>query len=232
MRREEATAGALGLLFAAGLVAALSFREGGPAVAASRVAPDVARVRCEPDGAVVDASVVRAGEGGVRFEVQNDAQAQFLRVRPQRELGDPVDLLLAPSDPNDAVLTVPPGSVRVSCLLDRASGPAPASELAIVDPQELWISPELACSEVVEREFQSRFGAIDEDPVETVRRTIRDLVSQDEIAKPGYPQTRWHGDLVVVIRDGRTIGRVTRAQDRGGWTVALTACTGSGIVDP
>src|SRR5688500_3055449 len=71
MRREEATAAVVGLVFAAGLVAALSFREGGPAVAASRVAPDVALVRCQPDGAVVDAPVVRAGEGGVRFVVQN-----------------------------------------------------------------------------------------------------------------------------------------------------------------
>jgi hypothetical protein len=231
MRREEATAAAVGLVFAAGLVAALSFREGGPAVAVSRVAPDVARVRCEPGGAVLDASAVRAGEAGVRFEVQNEANALVLRVRPQRDLGSPVDLVLADGDPSEAVLAVAPGSVRVSCLEDRASGPAPASELAIVDPQELWISPELACSKVVEREFQSRFAGIDEDPVETVRRTIRDLVSQDEVAKPGYPQTRWHGDLVVVIRDGRTIGRVTRAQDQGMWTVALTVCTGSGIVE-
>ena len=222
----------MGLLFAAGLVAALFLREGGPAIAASRVAPDVTRVSCEPDGAVVDGSVVRAGEAGVRFVVRNEADAQFLRVRPRRELGSPVDLLLADGDPSEAVLAVPPGSVLVSCLLDHASGPAPASELAIVDPHELWISPELACSKVVEREFQSGFAGTDEDPVETVRRTIRDLVSQDEIAKPGYPQTRWHGDLVVVIRDGRTIGRVTRAQDQGGWTVALTACTGAGIVEP
>jgi len=232
MRRDEATVAVVGLLFAAGLVAALSFREGGPAIAARRMAPDVARVSCEPEGAVVDASVVRAGDAGVRFVVQNEAQAQFLRVRPQRELGGPVDLLLVDGPSSEAILAVAPGSVLVSCLRDRASGPAPASELAIVDPQDLWISPELACSKVVEREFQSRFSGTEEDAIETVRRTIGDLVSEDEIAKPGYPQTRWHGDLVVVIRDGRTIGRVTRAQDQGMWTVALSACTGSGIVEP
>lgn len=232
MRREEATAAAVGLLFAAGLVAALSWREGGPEIAANRAAPDVALVRCEPDGAVVDVSAVRAGDAGVRFVVENETQAQFLRVRPQRELGSPVDLPLADGDPSQATLAVAPGNVRVSCLLDRASGPAHASELAIVDPLDLWISPELACSNVVEREFQSRFAGTDEEAIETVRRTIRDLVSEDEIAKPGYPQTRWHGDLLVVIRDGRTIGRVTRAQDQGMWTVALSACSGAGIVDP
>ncbi|MEX2406951.1 MAG: hypothetical protein WD834_06390 [Actinomycetota bacterium] len=232
MRRDASTAAAVGLLFAVVLVAALFLREGGPAIAASRVAPDVARVSCDPDGAVVDASVVQAGDAGVRFVVQNGAQAQFLRVRPLRELGSPVDLPLADGAPSDAILAVAPGSVRVSCLRDRASGPAPASELAIVDPQELWISPELPCSKVVEREFQSRFAGTEEDAIETVRRTIGDLVSEDEIAKPGYPQTRWHGDLVVVIRDGRTIGRVTRAQDQGMWTVALSVCTGSGIVEP
>jgi hypothetical protein len=231
MRRDEAVAAAVGLLFVAGLIAAL-FREGGPAIAASRVAPDVARVSCEPEGAVVDASVVQAGDAGVRFVVQNESQAQFLRVRPLRALGSPVDVPIANDAPSDAVLAVAPGSVRVSCLRDRASGPAPASELAIVDPQELWISPELACSKVVEREFQSRFSGTEEDAAETVRRTIGDLVSEDQIAKPGYPQTRWHGDLVVVIRDGRTIGRVTRAQDQGGWTVALSACSGAGIIAP
>ncbi|MEX0743132.1 MAG: hypothetical protein WD248_02110 [Actinomycetota bacterium] len=232
MRRDVSTAAGVGLLFALALVAALFLREGGPAIAASRVAPDVARVSCDPDGAVVDASVVRAGDAGVRFVVQNASHAQFLRVRPLRELGSPVDLPLASGAPSDAILAVAPGSVRVSCLRDRASGPAPASALAIVDPQGLWISPELPCSKVVEREFQSRFAGTEEDAVETVRRTIGDLVSEDEIAKPGYPQTRWHGDLVVVIRDGRTIGRVTRAQDQGMWTVALSVCTGSGIVEP
>ncbi|MEX2202522.1 MAG: hypothetical protein WD965_00370 [Actinomycetota bacterium] len=232
MRRDEATAAAVGLLLAVGLVAALFLREGGPTIAASRAAADVARVSCEPDGAVIDASVVRAGDAGVRFVVQNGSQAQFLRVRPQRELGSPVDIPLTGGAPSDAILAVAPGSVRVSCLLDRASGPAPASTLVIVDPQDLWISPEFSCPKVVEREFQSRFVGTEEDAVETVRRTIGDLVSEDEVAKPGYPQTRWHGDLVVVIRDGRTIGRVTRAQDQGMWTVALSACTGTGIVEP
>ena len=231
MRRDEAVAAVVGLLFITGLIAAL-FREGGPAVAAGRVAPDVARVSCEPDGALVDASVVQAGDAGVRFVVQNTSQAQFLRVRPLRELGSPVDVPIANGAPSDAVVAVAPGTVRVSCLRDRASGPAPAFELAIVDPQELWISPELACSKIVEREFQSRFAGTEEDAVDTVRRTIGDLVSEDRIVKPGYPQTRWHGDLVVVIRDGRTIGRVTRAQDQGMWTVTLSICTGAGNVEP
>jgi hypothetical protein len=231
MRRGVVRAAAVGLTVAGAFVAAVSLREGGPAIAASRAAPEVARVICEPDGAVVDAAAVRAGDAGVRFAVQNASHAQFLRVRPRRELGSPVDLQLA-EGASEAVLVVAPGSVRVSCLRDRASGPAPASELAIVDPQGLWTSPELACSKVVEREFQSRFAGTEEEPVETVRRTIGDLVGEAEIAKPGYPQTRWHGDLVVLIRDGRTIGRVTRAQDQGMWTVALSACTGSGIVDP
>jgi hypothetical protein len=232
MRREVAPVAAVGLLVVAAFVAALFLREGGAAIAVSRAAPAVALVRCETDGAVVDASVVRAGDAGVRFVVQNEARAQFLRVRPLRELGSPVDLPLAGGEPSEATLAVAPGSVRVSCLRGRASGPAPSSELAIVDPVGLWISPELACSKVEEREFQSRFAGTDEDAIETVRRTIRDLVSEDEIAKPGYPQTRWHGDLVVVIRDGRTIGRITRAQDKGMWTVALSACAGTGIVDP
>jgi hypothetical protein len=53
------------------------------------------------------------------------------------------------------------------------------------------------------------------------------LAQTDEIAKPGYPGTRWHGDLVVVIRDGATIGRFTRAQEQGMWSIAVTACAGS-----
>jgi hypothetical protein len=232
MRRGVASATAVGLSVAAVLVATLSLREGGAAVAASRAAPDVARVACESDGAVVDAPAVRVGDAGVHFVVQNAAQAQFLRVRPDRELGRPIELLLTAGSPSEATLPVAPGNVRVSCLLDRSSGPAPVSELSIVDPEGLWISPELACSNVLEREFQSRFAGVEEDAVETARRTIRDLLSGLEIEKPGYPQTRWHGDLLVLIREGRTIGRVTRAQDQGMWTVTLSACPGSGIVDP
>jgi hypothetical protein len=232
MRRGVVSATAAGILVAAILVTTLSLRESGAAIAARRAAPDVALVICEPEGAVVDAPAVRAGDAGVRFVVQNTSQAQFLRVRPDRELGSPVELLLADGSRSEATLAVAPGRVRVSCLRDRSSGPAPASELAIVDLQGLWISPELACARVQELEFQTRFAGIQEDAVATVRRTIRSLADGLEIAKPGYPQTRWHGDLLVLIRDGRTIGRVTRAQDQGMWTVALSACTGSGIVDP
>ena len=232
MRRGVASAAAVGLAVAAALIATLSLREGGSAVAASRAAPDVARVTCDPDGAVVDVPAVRAGDAGVRFVVQNPSRAQFLRVRPDRELGRPVELLLTGGAPSEAILPVAPGTVHVSCLRDRSSGPAPVAELAVVDPQGLWISPELACSEVEEREFQTPFAGGEESALRTVRRTIRDLASGLEIAKPGYPQTRWHGDLLVLIREGRTIGRVTRAQDQGMWTVTLSTCTDSGIVHP
>ena len=231
MRPAVVSATAVGLAIAAALIATLSLRESGSAVAASRAAPEVVRVICEPDGAVVDVPAVRAGEAGVRVVVQNPSQAQFLRVRPARELGRPVEMLLTGGAPNEAILPIAPGNVRVSCLRDRSSGQAPVSELAIVDPQGLWISPELACSEVQEREFQTPFAGLEEDAVETVRRTIRDLASGLQIAKPGYPLTRWHGDLLVLIQEGRTIGRVTRAQDQGGWTVTLSTCF-SGIVDP
>jgi hypothetical protein len=57
------------------------------------------------------------------------------------------------------------------------------------------------------------------------------LRPSDDLRRPGYPETRWHGDLLTVVREGETIARITRAEDRGGWSVVITACRDTGLLD-
>lgn len=138
-RRGVASATTVGLSVAAVLIATFTLREGGSSVAASRAASDVARVICESDGAVVDAPAVRVGDAGVRFVVQNASQAEFLRVRPDREVGRPIELLLTAGSPVPAPTNrrgCPghrspslPGMVPWWFRLHRRSGSAGASAL-------------------------------------------------------------------------------------------------------
>lgn len=215
-------------LLSIGVVAAFVLREGGAGVATSRLAPDVARVVCEADSVRLAASAVRAGEDGVRILVQNRSRAQLLQIRSARGGTPPVELPLVPGGPNATIVALAPGVASVTCLADRTSSRGRGSAaLSILDPYELWVSPRLSCSAAEAARFETAFAAGAEDATETAARTLAALDEHDRIVAPGYPGTRWHGDLVVVIRDGRTIARVTRAQDQGMWSVQVTACAGS-----
>lgn len=220
-------AGVVSLAAAVGLAVAFGLRESGISPDVLRAAPEVARVVCEGDGARLAAPVVRAGEDGVRFVVENPSSAQLLQVRRDGRGSATAELVLANGAPSEATFAIGPGAVLVACLPDRASAGTPGSKLTIVDPADAWVSPELACSRTETRRFPAPLTDDDEGPVETTRRTLPGVAQADEIAKPGYPGTRWHGDLVVVIRDGATIGRVTRAHDQGMWSITVTACAGS-----
>lgn len=209
-----------------GVVAAFALRESGSSLAARRVAPDVARVVCDTGAVRLAAVAVQASENGVRFVVENPSRAQLLQIRDPRRDSPLAELPLLAGAPSEATFAIGPGRVQVACLPDRASG-GPAAVLSILDPDDRWISPALSCSETSSIRFQAPFAAGAEDAAQTARRTVPGIEPSDEVAKPGYPGSLWHGDLVVVIRDDRTVGRVTRAHDQGTWSVAVTACASS-----
>jgi hypothetical protein len=212
----------------ASIAVALSVRDDGVLEAAAGRIPDVARVSCLPDGARLDAAAVRPGQDGVRFLVRNDASPHRLRIRPAAG-GSATELLLGGGFGPEATVALAPGAVRVACV--RAGAPAePTAPLVVVDPLELWVSPEPECDDERQADLSVPFRGVDEDPADTLRRSLLGLGDADAIAKPGYPGTEWHGDMVVVLRDGHTIGRVTRAQDHGTWTLAVRACAGSGLL--
>jgi hypothetical protein len=214
---------------AAGITAAGGFGSTSePGTTASTVA--VAQVVCGPLGARVETPRVRARLDGVHVDVMNPSRVDLLQVRSS------TDALLAevPLDRDgvtENVFTIPPGAVTVTCVSGRLAGRDRSADVLEILPTARWISPDLACGEDVDRvEIRTRTTE-DEPPSVTASRNVPGLRSTDVLLKPGYADTRWHGDLLVVRRGGETIARITRAQDRGGWSIIVTACPGTGLAD-
>jgi hypothetical protein len=196
--------------------------------------PDVVRVRCEPDAVRLSTTTVQPQEDGIRFVVDNESKAQLFDVLPVGLEEAAAETPITPGEVTEATFAVPPGPVTLECLSGRETGRERVpGELTIVDPRALWVSPDLGCDTSETTEVSVPYEGTpetDEDPVTTARRAVPGLIGTDEIVKPGYPQTRWHGDLMVVIREGQTIGRVTRAQDESTWRVVVEACEGSALL--
>jgi hypothetical protein len=211
------------------IAAGITIAGGFPSEPAPDVAPppSVARVVCETGGAVLRAPTVVAARDGVHLAVTNASGADLLEIRSATDeplAETPLDLDAL----TNAVFQIPPGPVTVTC----GAGDAGASVLQILDPRERWVSPTLACGEEeVERVELTTEEIPGEPAVGTARRAVPGLRGSDELEKPGYPGSLWHGDLLVVIREGEVVGRITRAQNRGEWSVVVTACPGSGLTD-
>jgi hypothetical protein len=215
---------------AAGIAAAggLSL-EPGPA---APVFPEAARIVCQPEGTVVRTETVLARRDGVHVVVENASRAQLLEIRSDTDapLGE---VPIAAEGTTEATFTIPPGAVTVTCESGRQDGrDRTAAVLAIVDPRDRFVPTTLACgdAELEMREFVAEEIA-GEDPNVTAHRTVPGLRPGDRLEKPGYPATQWHGDLLVVVREGENVGRITRAQDRGLWSVVVAACPGTGLTD-
>lgn len=195
-------------------------------------APDVARVACQPLATVVRTPVVLAGRDGVRFAIDNASRAQFLDVRSETD-AQLAEAPIVPGEVTEAVLTIPPGTLSVTCSAGVGMGTdRSAGTITVVDLQDRWISPELACNErnVETASFEAGQRS-DETAEDTARRAVPGLLGSDLLVKPGYPGTLWHGDLLTVVREGEAVGEVTRAQDRGTWNVVVTSCPGTALSD-
>ena len=211
-------------------VAAASYglRDGDPLEAAS--IPDVARITCEPDAVQMDASSVRARADGVHVAVANLSRALYLDFTSAD--GESTERLpLTPGLLEQATFALPPGRVRVACVAGRETGrPRRPATLLVLDPSGLWVSPRLACDDTVTIDYE--IDLAEEEAEATFRRSLPGLIATDELVKPGYPRTRWHGDLLLVVREGESVARVTRAESEGRWDVAVDACPGAGLTDP
>lgn len=191
---------------------------------------DVAHIVCETDGASADATEVRPRTDGVHFSVSNPARAGTLEVRPA---DDPIaatqSIQLSPSGATDATFQLAPGRIVVACVPAGSAFTGRTAELAVRDDTGLWISPELPCATTKRLTFETFY--FDEAPDETARRAVGGIVETDVLVKPGYPGTQWHGDLIVVERDGEAIATVVRGQNQGVWSVSIDACPGNHLTD-
>ena len=190
-----------------------------------------ARVVCTPDAARVETERVAALRDGVHVVVENDAGAAVLEIRsPADELLD--DLPLSSDTPTEGILPLPPGPVSVTCVADDEDGSGGVGVLTVVDLGDRWIPPDLACDPgTVERHEYVTALIPEERPTETARRAVPGLRGDDVLESPGYPASAWHGDLLVVVREGQAIARIARADDNAAWHVFIEACPGAGLTD-
>jgi hypothetical protein len=188
-------------------------------------------VVCEPDAARVHTERVSALRDGVHVVVENDSRATSLEIRsPSDVLLDEVPL--SSDAPTQATFALRPGPASVTCVSDDEDRAADAGVLTVVDPGDRWVSPDLPCDlATVERAEYVTDLVRDERPVATARRAVPGLRGSDELESPGYPASTWHGDLLVVMREGEAIARIARADDNDAWHVFVEACPGSGLVE-
>jgi hypothetical protein len=188
----------------------------------------LAQIVCEPGAARVHTERVVALRDGVHVVVENDSGAATLEFRsPSDVLLDEVPL--SSDTPTRATFPLPPGPASVTCVSDD-DGSGAIGVMTVVDPGDRWVSPDLPCApESVEREEYRTDLVPDERASVTARRAITALLRTDVLESPGYPASSWHGDLLIVQRDGQTIARIARADNDNLWDVFVEACPGSGL---
>jgi hypothetical protein len=196
----------------------------------SKGAPDQAVISCTAIGPQVSDPIVRPQPDGVHIAFENPAGAEQYDVHPARwSSGSSVAGTLG-GDVTRATLAAPPGELLVSCLGDHGftwGGPA---RVTVVDPTGLWVPPQPSCSEV--RNYDLRAGEPPAQPAPALiaRSVLGGLRASDVLMKPGYPQTLWTGNLVMVIRSGRTIAAITQYANQGVWLVHVKVCRGEHLL--
>lgn len=191
--------------------------------------PDVARIRCDPAGPVAKDPEVRPQADGVHLSFESDAGAQFYDVHAAGwAVGTSVGGRILRGVTGTEV-SVPPGRIEVRCVSDAGGfdANAPKAELLVVDPDHLWVSPSLSCASKDHLELDAGPAPVAPDPERLARATLDGLRSTDTLVKPGYPDTQWHGHLMLVVRDGDPIATVAQYADGGRWRVDVEACSGS-----
>ena len=192
-------------------------------------APDVARIRCAAAGPVAEDPEVRPQADGVHLSFESDVGAQFYDVHAAGwAVGTSVGGRILRGI-TETEVSVPPGRIEVRCVSDAGGfdANAPKADLLVVDPDGLWVSPSLPCASKDRLELDAGPAPDAPDPERLARATLDGLRTTDSLVKPGYPDTQWHGDLMLVVRDGDPIATVAQYADGGRWRVDVEACPGS-----
>jgi hypothetical protein len=192
--------------------------------------PDRARISCTAIGPRVADPMVRPQPDGVHLVFENPAGAQQYDVHPLRwssgaSTGGPLGQGETPT-----TISAPPGELLVSCLGDHGFVWGRAARLTVVDPSHLWVPTEPSCSDV--RSFDVEDGTPPDQPAPSLiaRSVLTGLRDSDLVMKPGYPQTLWTGNLVMVIRGGEPIAAVTQYANQGTWIVHVEVCQGAHLL--
>lgn len=208
-------------------------------------APPVALIRCGDQRTVALTRTVRPQADGIHLVIQNSSDDHAFYLSSPEDGSNQGGFL--DDDPTTAVLTsMPPGDLSITCH-KRGQHPAsneevdPEAHIEIVDPEDLWTSPVLECGEG-EQVGAFRAGRtgpdtrrspagepIPRDPAQVMRRTVPGVKESDVLVRPGYPQTGWHGEPRLVLRDGQALASLTVWQANEHWEVVVWRCPGSDI---
>ena len=202
-----------------------------------RAAPRVARLVCEDQGARALTRRTRAMRDGIHIEMGNRAGAIQFYIRSAADEGWNHGGRLRRKGMTEIRTTMPPGEIWIACG-DRAQDipyneRAPEfAEVTVVDSEDLWIAPELDCEP---EEGVGRFvgGAAEGNAPDDVEGIIREVVpgvgADDDLVRPGYPETQWHSEFRHVVRDGRAIASVSLLPQGDRWNLSLRRCLGADI---
>jgi hypothetical protein len=192
--------------------------------------PYQAAISCTAVGPHVADPFVRPQPDGVHLAFENPAGAQQYDVHPVRwSSGSSIGGPLA-HGVTRTTISAPPGDLLVSCIGDHGFTWGRPAHLRVVDPSGLWVPTQPSCSDV--RSFDVEDGAPPDQPAPSlIARSVLDgLRGSDVLLKPGYPQTLWTGNLVMVTRGGRPIAAITQYANQGVWIVHVEVCRGEHLL--
>jgi hypothetical protein len=176
--------------------------------------------------------VVSAHPDGVHLRVENRSG---VRLQLRIEYLGGAEGGGVPVGVQNFVRSIAPGEARIGCALPDAP-PVPLQPLKIVDPADLWVSPDLECTggEILQAIHDFAVGTPGEEGTafEVARRHLPLLPGPgDDIRNAGYPKSQWRFPLVAVVRGDRTIATVTlKPGGDGGWLVGTSAVCSNEVV--
>lgn len=202
----------------------------------------------EPAGRVSDGppvvnelAVTCAEDGSTKVADSEVAvQAGGLDVRMDNRTGEPISMNGLGWDFSEGVSTetlpVPPGPIGIACwpLSKHGGDEPPLIDISILDPNGLWVDPELEC--VVGPESNAIFDHFfaspgkKGDPVEIARGVLHDLEKDDVVERAGYPDEKQRV-TVRVQREGKTVVAVyLDVAENGGYLLGgANICDATGI---
>jgi hypothetical protein len=225
------------VFFAGGALVWLAFRPTERTTGTTPVdLPDVARVVCAVGNATALTREVRPQLDGVHVMIDNRSGARAFLFQDPKTPARIHSGELASWSQNNVVTPFPPGEILVRCLASAGGTPDRGIEghgfarIRIVDPEGLWTSDRLECSNPT-RFLVTHVGRADTSPDQVVW-AFAGVRPDDRVENPAYPRTRYREARRVIIRNGEPIALLSLRKQVKDWWVVVRACPGSGIAPP
>lgn len=219
-RRRTRVVKSAGLLLGLAVIVplvALVFSRTPTTTGSGAVVPDVASITCGTGDTIVADASVQAQSDGVHLHLeQTGAGVNGLEIQGVTGIN------LSPRS-TDQILSLAPGTYHLRCLTPSSPSNVAFQPLTVVDPQSLWHSPELGCtngSGVGSGDGQS----LPATPLLSLGPQIfgKLLQTDDQVVRGGYPDSSPQAYLVVV-RGGVQVATANVESTPTGWLLNSVA---------